>query len=129
MGYVFAVALNMVNLFFVLIGIPVLVAAFRDMRFDCLVMYAQLLLQYVSEVEVNFKKGVESPRHPDKEIGNGFTDQVLGSLDKAASEFWASIRPYFLAYVARGPAMATPSFTSPVDKYFWGNSSAHWEQR
>merc|ERR1712014_281436 len=62
------------------------------------------------------------------EIGVGFMDQVLTSLDKAASEFWASIRPYFLAYVARGPAMALPSFTSPADKYFWGKSCAHWEQ-
>jgi len=105
-----------------------LMVALRDIKFDDFLIYAGVLLQYVGEVETNFNEEIESPGHPDEVIANGFTSKLLVSLDKTASEFWASMRPYFLAYVLRGPAMATSSLKSFAQKYSWGKSSAHWEQ-
>jgi len=123
------VVINLTNLVFVFVGLQVLLAAIRDVRFDAFLIYAAMLVQYVSELEANFNKGQESPAHPDKEIADGFASEMLDSLDKEASEFWRSMRPYFLAYVARGPALGKLSFTSPVERYIWGKSSSRWEDR
>merc|ERR1719446_911802 len=59
------VVINLTNLVFVFVGLPVLLAAIRDVRFDTFLIYEAVLVQYVSELEANFNKGQESPAHPD----------------------------------------------------------------
>jgi len=126
--FVFSASLNIINLLFLIIGIPVLVVAVVELSFGDFLIYAALQLQFVGEVEVNCKQEVAGPENPDKEIAERFTSELLASLDKNASDFWTSMRPYFLAYVARGPAARSSSLKTFEEQYFWSKISAHWEQ-
>jgi hypothetical protein len=126
---VVTVSINLMNFVFIFIGIPVLVMSIEDVDFGAFMLFLTVTLQYIGEFEAGFKKCNDSPAHPDTVISESFTENLLTSLDHNASEFWQSMRPFFLAFILRGPKIAPPSFASPVEKYYWGISSEHFEKK